>query len=131
MASELAGRRILIVEDSPVVAPFAEALLELLGCRVVGPAGNMAVARDLAGAEDVDAALLDVRIRGEKSFSICEILDRRGVPFVLTSGYADWGLPSEWRDRPQLAKPYTQADLEQALVQAINGHDQDRPREAV
>jgi CheY-like chemotaxis protein len=120
VSGKIAGRRILVIEDSPVVAPFTQAVLEELGCEVVGPAGNMAVARELAEQDGIDAALIDVRIRGEKSYPICEILNRRGVPFVLTSGYAEWGVPAEWRDRPQLPKPYKVADLEAALLEALS-----------
>lgn len=120
MASELSGKRVLVVEDSPVVAPFAEAILELLGAVVIGPAGSMADARELSHSEDIDVAVVDVRIRGEKSYAICEILTRRSVPFVLTSGYADWSLPEEFEDRPQLPKPYNIEDLEKALLSALS-----------
>ena len=46
--ARLKGRRILVVEDSPVVGPFTAELLADLGCEVVGPAPNMAAARELA-----------------------------------------------------------------------------------
>jgi CheY-like chemotaxis protein len=119
MTSQLNGRKILVVEDSPVVAPFAQDVLEELGCTVVGPACNMADARALAASEDIDAALVDIRIRGDKSFPICEILRGRGIPFVLTSGYADWSMPSDWADRPQLPKPYKLEDVEAALLEIL------------
>jgi CheY-like chemotaxis protein len=115
MSGVLTGRRVLVVEDSPVVAPFTKAVLDDLGCVVAGPATNMADARSLAETEQIDAALIDIRIRGEKAFAICDILAARDVPFVLTSGYADWPVPDEWKDRPQLPKPYTPDDLERAL----------------
>lgn len=111
----LAGRRILLVEDSPVVAPFTADLLDDLGCVVVGPAPNMAIARELVEAGEYDAALMDVHIRGERVFNLCEILDARGVPFVFTSGYAGWQLPDKWQDRPRLQKPYTVEQVERAL----------------
>jgi hypothetical protein len=38
-----------------------------------------------------------------------------GVPFILTSGYADWSMPDKWRDRPRLQKPYTLDDVRRAL----------------
>lgn len=117
---ELRGIRVLVIEDSPVVAEFASEALDILGCELVGPARNMAVARELAQDGQIDVALVDVRIRGEKSFAVCEILSRRGVPFVLTSGYADWGVPEEWRARPQLPKPYKVQDLEAALLRALS-----------
>ena len=109
------GRRILLVEDSPVVGPFTADLLGDIGYEVVGPAPNMAAARELIETEDFEAALMDIHIRGERVFSLCEALETRGVPFVLTSGYADWTMPDQWRDRPRLQKPYTFDEVQAAL----------------
>jgi hypothetical protein len=53
---------------------------------------------------------------GEKAYAICDILTKRGIPFMLTSGRADWDLPVKWADRPSLAKPYTLADVEAGLT---------------
>jgi len=114
-ATDLLNRRILVIEDSPVVAPFTADVLADLGCEVVGPAPNMATARELAETEEFDAAILDIHIRGERVFSICEVLEARKIPFILTSGYADWQVPDKWRDRPRLQKPYTIDQVEQAL----------------
>jgi CheY-like chemotaxis protein len=119
MSVELAGRRILLVEDSPVVAPFTADLLEELGCIVVGPAPTMAAAREMVEAEHFDAAIMDVHIRGERVFPLCEELARRDVPFVLTSGYADWQMPDKWDDRPRLQKPYTFDDVRDALSRVL------------
>lgn len=114
--SALEGRRILVVEDSPVVAPFTAEVLDELGCVVVGPAPNMAAARQLMEDETFDAAIVDVHIRGERVFPLCELLEARDVPFVLSSGYADWAMPEKWEDRPRLQKPYTLDDVEAALT---------------
>lgn len=119
MSESLEGRRVLLVEDSPVVLAFAGDALQELGCVVVGPAQNLAVARGLAETEVCDAALIDIRIRGEKSFAICDILAGRGIPFILTSGYADWTIPNRWQDSLQLPKPYKLEDLEVALHQLL------------
>ena len=112
----LKGWRILVVEDSPVVGPFTADLLGELGCDVVGPAPNMAVARELIDSEAFDAALMDVHIRGERVFPLCEMLAARKKPFVLTSGYADWAMPEKLEDRPRLQKPYTIDQIEKALA---------------
>jgi len=113
--ADLRGRRILVIEDSPVVAPFTVDILDELGCEVVGPAPNMALAREMVEAGDFDAALVDVHIRGERAFPLCELLEAKGVPFVLTSGYADWSMPEKWDDRPRLQKPYTIDQVEEAV----------------
>ena len=68
VSATLSGRRILVIEDSPVVAPFTVDVLGELGCDVIGPAPNMAVARELVEAGAFDAALMDVHIRGERVF---------------------------------------------------------------
>jgi DNA-binding NtrC family response regulator len=117
--SELAGKKILLVEDSPVVSDFGEEVLAELGCEVVGPAANLASARELAETAEIDAAIVDVRIRGDKSFGICDLLDSRGIPFVLTSGYADWPVPDKWEQVPQLPKPYKLEDVEAVLVKVF------------
>ena len=111
----LEGRRILVVEDSPVVAPFTADILGELGCTVIGPAPNMAAARELVEEGAFDGALMDVHIRGERVFPLCEILQSRGVPFALTSGYADWNMPEKWLDKPRLQKPYTIDQVEEVL----------------
>jgi CheY-like chemotaxis protein len=117
---DLTGRRILLVEDSPVVGPFTAELLQDLGCQVVGPAPTMAAARELIDGGGYDAALMDVHIRGERVFPLCEVLEDKGLPFVLTSGYADWQMPDKWNDRPRLQKPYTIDQVHEALRDALN-----------
>ena len=117
----LEGRTILVIEDSPVVGPFVADLLSELGCTVIGPAPNMAAARELAEAGGFDAALMDVHIRGERVFPLCDVLDNQGIPFVLTSGYANWQVPERWADRPRLQKPFLLDNLCKALDAAFVG----------
>ena len=114
------SKRILIIEDSPVVGPFTADLLMELGYEVAGPAPNMAAARQLIDDGGFDAALMDVHIRGERVFPLCELLDDLGVPFVLTSGYADWTMPDRWQDRPRLQKPYSIDQVQCALEQVLD-----------
>jgi CheY-like chemotaxis protein len=119
MSPSVDGRRILVVEDSPVVLTYIAEVLDELGCTIVGPAQNMAIARTLAADESFDAALVDIRIRGEKSFPICDILAARNIPFILTSGYADWAVPDRWQDSIQVPKPFKLEDLQAALQQVL------------
>ena len=116
---DLSGKRMLAVEDSPVVAPFTADILGELGCVVVGPAPNMAAARALIESETLDAALMDVHIRGERVFPLCDMLESRTVPFILTSGYADWQVPEKLEQRPRLQKPYTMEQVEKALKKLL------------
>ena len=117
----LAGRRILVVEDSPVVAEAADDMLRDMGCVVVGPATTMAPALEMAGEKELDAAIVDINIRGGKAFPVLRILRDRSIPFLLTSGYADWTMPEEWQDHPRLAKPYTPNQLRESLLDLLAG----------
>jgi hypothetical protein len=76
----------------------------------------MAAARELVEAGEFDGALIDIHIRGERVFPLCEMLQAKGLPFVFTSGYADWQMPEKWQDRPRLQKPYTLDQVEEALT---------------
>lgn len=120
MTGELDGQRVFVVEDSPVVADDSAEILRGLGCTVIGPAGTMAAALELAQAEEFDVAIVDLNIRGGKSFAVLRILEARGIPFLMTSGYADWTLPEEWIDRPRLPKPYTTESLRMKLVELLH-----------
>jgi DNA-binding response OmpR family regulator len=117
------GRRILVIEDSPVVGPFTADILDELGFEVVGPAPTMARAREPVEEADYHAALLDIHIRGERVFPLCEALEAKGVPFVFTSGYADWQMPDKWQDRLRLQKPYSIEEISGALNSLLDTAD--------
>lgn len=116
----LAGRRILVVEDEMLIAAMIEETLQDLGCHVVGPVSKLDAALRLSCEEALDAAVLDVTIRGGQVYPVAEQLLARNIPFVLASGYGEWALPASLRDRPHLAKPFTPQDLE-AQVRRLCG----------
>nr|WP_294544720.1 response regulator [uncultured Rhodopila sp.] len=113
----LAGRRVLVVEDEMMIAIVLEESLRSLGCAVVGPASKLDHAMRLASTESLDAAVLDVNIRGGQVFPVAEILIARGIPFVLASGYSDWVLPEDMQGKPRLTKPFTLRELEHEVRQ--------------
>ena len=108
---ELARCRVLVVEDEILIALEIQDALQDFGCEVIGPVGKLAAALEMASNEKVDAAILDVTIRGGKVFPVADILLARDVPFVLASGYGDWALPEAMRDQPRLTKPFSTAEL--------------------
>ena len=108
----LAGCRILVVEDEMLIAVMIEETLQDLGCVVVGPVAKLDAALRLARDEALDAAILDVTIRGGQVYPVAEHLFVRGIPFVLASGYGDWALPENLQDQPRLTKPFSARDIE-------------------
>jgi CheY-like chemotaxis protein len=116
--SGLAGLRVLVVEDEPVVAMYLEDLLEALGCETIGPASRLGEGMVLAEAGGFDAAILDINLGGERSTPIAQMLRDRGLPFAFASGY---GVPPEgFGDGvPMIEKPYREAQVAGALGQLI------------
>ena len=113
--SVLAGKRVLIVEDEPIVAMVAEDILQELGAEVVGPAAHLEDALKLALAEEVHFALLDVNLNGRMSLPVAERLRARSVPYVFATGYGEAGANGFMLDAPVVQKPYTQEDIEEAV----------------
>jgi CheY-like chemotaxis protein len=110
--------RILLVEDESLLAMTLEDILEDLGHRLVGVASRIAKALHLARTAELDFAILDVNIDGQLSYPVAEILRARGIPFVFTTGYGAQGIDPGFRDAPVLAKPFTRAEIMQALERA-------------
>jgi len=110
-------RRILVVEDETSIAIMLEHCLNVLGYTVVGPVSKLSVALQLAASEELDAALLDVTIRGGDVYPVAEILRSRRIPFVLASGYGKWALPPSLRDAPRLTKPFSMDEMESQIGQ--------------
>jgi DNA-binding response OmpR family regulator len=113
--NEIAGRRILVVEDEMPIAMIIEDAVQDSGGEIVGPVATLEKALKLAEEEEFDAAILDVTIRGGNVYPVAELLLARGIPFVFASGYGDWAVPAELRDKPRLTKPFTAAALEEQI----------------
>ena len=116
---DLNGLRILVVEDEAAISLLLEDMLLDFGCEVVGPAGRLAAALDLAVSETFDLAILDVNVAGEPIYPVAEALERRNVPFVFSTGYGSAGIKDVYRDRPVVQKPFAQNDLRQRLLSAL------------
>jgi hypothetical protein len=63
--------------------------------------------------------LLDVNLAGEMVSPVVDVLDARGVPFVLVSGYGATTLPASLRNRPTLPKPYETGDVVRVVSGAV------------
>jgi DNA-binding response OmpR family regulator len=129
--TDLANRRILVVEDDLAIAVLIEEALQDIGCIVVGPVGKLDAALRLASEEALDAAILDITIRGGKVFPVIQRLQVRGVPFALASGYGDWALPEALRNQPRLVKPFTAGELKAQVRSLCDARHGSRRPEAL
>jgi CheY-like chemotaxis protein len=114
--SVIAGKRILVVEDEFLVSAMVVDMLTDLEAMIVGPAADIPEALSLAETAEIDAALLDVNVRGNRIDPVAVTLRERGIPFVFATGYRDAPAVAE---APILEKPYTQSALEAAMSRAL------------
>jgi CheY-like chemotaxis protein len=114
-ARTAAGRRILVVEDEPMIRMLLDGMLSDLGYTMAAEAGAIDEAMALAQQAEFDAAILDVNLNDQPITPVVEILVARGLPFVFATGYDLRGVPAAYRDRPTLQKPFQVEALARAL----------------
>jgi CheY-like chemotaxis protein len=117
----LRGRRILIVEDESMVIMLLEDFLGDIGCEVVGVGSRLQEALAHVETLEFDAAILDVNLNGQQTFSLARDIIGRGRAVVFATGYGASTLPPDLRDAPVLQKPFHQEDLERTLRIALSG----------
>lgn len=109
-------QQILIVEDEPLIAMMLEDFLEVLEKQPAGTADTVAGALARLDEGGVDAAILDVNLRGgETSTPVAEALAALGIPFVFATGGGEESVDGRFRDRPRLTKPFTMDGVAKAL----------------
>lgn len=110
----------LLIEDDPLVLAAAEEMLHELGyhVRVAESVQSATAIIDLAHPR---VAILDANLRGVSAYRVAQRLKESGVPFVVATGFDPSRLPNEFGHGVPLKKPYTLAQLEQALHVATGG----------
>jgi len=107
---------VLVVEDEFLTALLVEEALAEAGIRVLGPAAKLDQAVELAGADGVDAALLDVELAGgDEVFPAAEVLAERNIPFAFVSSCPRDRVEDRCGARPMLSKPFRDREV-QALT---------------
>ena len=105
-AAVLRDRRILVVEDSYLVARAIADALENEGAFVIGPVSTVEDAERLAfEAAHLHGAILDVNLRGQMVWPIADRLFRRNVRLVFATGYAAGIVKARYKDVPVIEKP--------------------------
>ena len=115
-SNRLARRRVLVVEDEYYLADDMAAMLARWGAEVIGPVPTPGQAFALlAELARLDAAVLDVMLRGETVFPLADALRDRAIPFVFSTGFEPDSLPASYAGVPSWLKPFDPADLARAL----------------
>lgn len=115
----LDGRRVLIVEDEPLIAALVAEYLEDFGCTVIATAGRVDQALADARALDLTLAVLDLNLAGTSSAPVGEVLLERGIPFVIATGADTQGVDATFAKVPKLAKPFAYDAFHRSLLDAV------------
>jgi CheY-like chemotaxis protein len=126
-------KRILIVEDEPLIAFDNEVMLADLGYEVVATLDSFEQAIELLGREDVDLVLSDLRLSGRRSgLDLARAAKNRGIPLLFSTGHS---LPEEAKALAIgcLIKPYNERQLKNALeaVESVLAGEKAKPVKGV
>ncbi|MBI2735129.1 MAG: helix-turn-helix domain-containing protein [Rhodospirillales bacterium] len=130
-AIDIGRPRILIAEDSYLVADEVREVVSGCGYVVAGAAPSVETGLALIAKDAVDGAVLDIDLAGTPSFPMCRALMDKGVPFLFLSAYsANTVVPAEFSKTLHLPKPLVAADLRSALQTLVGVPPDLRPASA-
>jgi DNA-binding response OmpR family regulator len=115
---DLARRKILVVEDNPLIAWDLEVILRRAGCTVVGPCGTISTAFEVCRT-DLDAALLDLSVDGEMIAPLADALSEANVPIIFVTGCSARAVPVRHQRHPVVIKPFQAKDILAVLASTV------------
>lgn len=122
MTRKREGLKILIAEDEVLAAMELESLVMELGHDVSAVVPQPERIVPAAERCSPDIALLDVNLRGGRSYAAAQILAARGIAIIFVTGYGALAdMPEDLSDAPRLEKPFVRSQLKAALTRASPG----------
>lgn len=115
---QLAGPRVLVIEDDPAQAAKLEELLRDRGFGIAGICVTIADALDQVRASGPELAVVDLNLSGQSAAPVLLELEAARVPCVVMTGPGLLGDDS-FRDLPVLAKPIVCEDLLSAMQRLL------------
>jgi DNA-binding NarL/FixJ family response regulator len=102
---DLAGTRVLVVEDEFYLAIELKEAVERAGGEVLGPCPpKKAVAWELSRGIP-DCAIVDINLGAGPSFETAETLQGHGIPFLFLTGYDAPSIPTRLAHIERFEKP--------------------------
>lgn len=104
-------KKVLIIEDEPVIAEMMSILLEEEGYKVIS-LGDTKLARRKLHEKEVGLVMLDLQLKGEDGQSMCTYIkaqdDLKHIPVILVSGNTDLEkIRKECGADDHIAKPFS------------------------
>jgi PAS domain S-box-containing protein len=105
------SKRMILIEDEPLVLMELETSLADAGYDIAGTAGTLDDAKELIAETDCDGALVDANLHGKAVDELAASLSKKAIPFAFVTGYGRDSLPEAFRDGIILKKPFGHSDL--------------------
>lgn len=115
----LAGARILIVEDQPVVTALLEEAIGDAGGNVVAVATTVQSAIAVISSDTISAAVVTMIVGGVYADEIVRELLRRKIPYAVTTGIGTDLSHPELHASRTIVKPFQTAYVQKVLADMI------------
>jgi DNA-binding NarL/FixJ family response regulator len=118
-AANIKGMRVLIVEDEFFIADDLARAIRSSGGSPVGPVSTIREAEDMVRRSPVDAAIVDLNLRGEMASEFIRKLAATGRPCLIVSGYGEDAVPESVSAISRLEKPVSPAVVIETLSREL------------
>ena len=115
-AAMKSASKILLVEDESLVLMLLEDMLVEMGHSIVGAASELDEAIELAKNAAYDVAIIDINLKGQRTFPVAEIVLERGLKLIFSTGYGESSIEPKFSSNPLLQKPFDDRALGDALA---------------
>jgi len=124
MAHQLAGKRVLIVEDEQMLAEYLADAMVAEGAEVIGPVATVNAALDVIANTPLDGVTLDLKLAGEMTFRVSDALAAAMSIHILDRICAA-DVPTRHANVSRVKKPVTPGIVCHAREAAIVAHSKD------
>jgi CheY-like chemotaxis protein len=109
------GRRLLLVEDEPIVGIYMQTVLDEMGFVVVEVCRTLQDGLAAARQGNFDGAILDMNLGGVSVYPLADLLVSQGVPFLFATGYSGQAVDKRFAGIPIVEKPVEVDELSKVV----------------
>lgn len=120
---DLAGCRILVVEDEYLLAIGIADEIEDHGGIVVGPMTTLDDGIRALEEHKPDAAIVNINLGPDKVYPLADQMRAKDVPFVFASSEDRAAIPDRFNDVPLHSKPISMVNAAAALMRTSRGEN--------
>ena len=115
------NKKVLVIEDEPIIAEMICIILETEGLQVISLA-NVGTARQKLHNNEIGLVLLDLNLKGESGRTMCEYIkahaDLKTIPVILVSANSDLEkIKGECGADDHIAKPFELSNFTRVVRQ--------------